>query len=148
VTTARFILAGDRQRRLVADLAAAADDHTRVTFAPPKHSDDQRAKLNAMCGDLAKQATHAGLKLAKDDWRHLIAAMVFRLRIVPSLDGDGVVSLTPSTAEMTVEEMGKMIDGAEYVGATRKPPVQWSDPTIIRANPRDLDRANREGVGA
>ena len=137
MTTARFILRNVQDRFNVAKLAETADEDTRVTFAPPKHSDDQRAKLNAMCGDLAKQATHAGLKLSKDDWRHLVAAMVFKLRIVPSLDGDGVVTLTPSTSEMTVEEMRAMIDGADYVGGTRDPPVQWTDPSIIRENPRD-----------
>lgn len=135
MTSARFTLEGERQRRQVGELALTADEGTRVTFAKPKHSDRQRGKLGAMCDDLAEQCTHAGLKLCKDDWRHLIAAMVFKLRIVPSLDGDGVVTLTPSTAEMTVEEMSAMLEGAYYVGANKG--AEWTDPTVIRDNPRE-----------
>lgn len=145
MTSARFTLEGERPRRLVGDLALTADEGTRVTFSKPKHSDKQRNKLGAMCDDLAEQCTHAGLKLGKDDWRHMISAMVFNLRIVPSLDGNGIVTLAPSTAEMSSEEMNAMIEGAYYVGSTRD--VEWSDPAVIRDNPRSNPAETRERMG-
>lgn len=115
--TFRATLHGLKERERAIAAIRNAPDLWRVEISEPKHSVDQRGKLNAMCGEIARQATYQGMKLSKDDWRHLIAAMTFKLRLLPNLDGDGIVTLTPSTSQMSREDMGKMIEAAYYVGA-------------------------------
>ena len=144
-----FTIYANRDKRLACDMIAKAELGMRFTLADDKHSDAQRAKLNAMCGEIAAQATHAGLKLTKDDWRHMIAAMVFKLRIVPSIDGDGVVTLSPSTAQMTGAEMAAMIEGAYFTGAQFGVTFKDSPPEAVGdlTSPGGVARIERRNEG-
>jgi hypothetical protein len=127
----RVTLHNEAHRRRAHQMVDAAPLGYRVSIADPKHSDEQRSKLNAMCGDIAKQAAHHGVKFGKDDWRHLISAAVFKQRIVPDLDGNGFVSLTPSTAKMSIKQMVAMIEMAQFLGDSKG--VIWTDPKLAEA---------------
>ena len=124
MTLSRLTLYAERDRIRACEMITQAPLGHRITVLEPKHSDKQRGKLNGMCGDIAKQADHHGVKLSKDDWRHLISNMVFKGRIVPNLDGDGFVNLTPSTAEMSSAQFNAMIEAAYFIGSERG--VVWT----------------------
>lgn len=54
-------------------------------------TDAQRRLLNAACGDLAAHLPwHGGVRLTKDDYRHMIAGTLLGWRTMPGIDrGEG-----------------------------------------------------------
>ena len=78
-------------------------------FQPPKEptrSLDANAKLHAMLGDISRQQRWMGQQLSIDDWKRLLVDAWARqegghsARVVPSLDGQGVVTLGAQTRNM------------------------------------------------
>jgi hypothetical protein len=107
---------GDRQKasRWIAQLPAG----TRVEFHKPRRSLPQNALLWKLLTTVSEQATHAGLKLAPTDWKHLFSAALKReLRLVPNLTGDGFVQLGSRTSEMSKAELGDLIELIQAWGA-------------------------------
>lgn len=107
-------------------------------FQPPKEptrSLDQNAKLHAMLGDIARQCKWMGNQLDADDWKRLLLDAWARqegghaARIVPSLDGQGVVTLGAQTRSMGVRDMASLIESIYAWGAENG--VQWSEPVDV-----------------
>lgn len=119
------ILHGAREREWAQQSIRDAPPLSVVTIEPPRASWPQKKRMNAMCGEVAKQVPWHGQMLEKDDWRHIFAAALFKLRIVPNLEGDGFVTLTPSTTKMTRDQMSNMIDLIAEFGARHS--VVFSD---------------------
>ena len=107
-------------------------------FQPPKEPTrnlEQNAKLHAMLGDISRQQKWMGQQLSIDDWKRLLVDAWARqegrhaARVVPSLDGLGVVTLGAQTRSMGVREMASLIESIYAWGAERG--VQWSEPVEV-----------------
>lgn len=74
-------------------------------------TNEQNALIHALIARIAKQAEHAGSKWEPEDWKRLLLAMWSKDmgKIVPSLDGEGVVQLGLQSRKLTKAE------GAEFI---------------------------------
>lgn len=121
----------DRQTfRLVHDVARngaiaavrAAPQGYVVAIRPPNRSLDQNAKFHAAVADIAKAFPRwAGLDMDEDDWKALLVVSHAKatkaadaIRVVPDLEGGGMVQLRESTAAMSKDRASSLI---EYVTA-------------------------------
>jgi len=108
--------ASDRER--VQAWAAKAPWGTRVTFQEAKRTTDQNARMWAMLTEVARQVKWDGLKLSADDWKLIfMAALKQELRMVRNLDGTGSVQLGRSSSDLSVAEMGDLMDLIAAFGA-------------------------------
>lgn len=108
--------ASDRER--VQAWAAKAPWGTRVTFQEAKRTTDQNARMWAMLTEVARQVEWDGLKLSADDWKLIfMAALKQELRMVRNLDGTGFVQLGRSSSDLSVAEMGDLMDLIAAFGA-------------------------------
>lgn len=107
-------------------------------FQPPKEPTrnlEQNAKLHAMLGDISRQQKWMGQQLSIDDWKRLMVDAWARqegghaARVVPSLDGQGVVTLGAQTRSMGVRDMASLIESIYAWGAEQG--VQWSEPVDV-----------------
>lgn len=108
--------ASDRER--VQAWAAKAPWGTRVTFQEAKRTTDQNARMWAMLTEVARQVKWDGLKLSADDWKLIfMAALKQELRMVRNLDRTGFVQLGRSSSDLSVAEMGDLMDLIAAFGA-------------------------------
>lgn len=93
------------------------------TNAPRRRNSAQNDRLNAMCGDVARQVVWHGQRLSRDDWRHMFVAS-FRKgqKVVPGIDG-GFVVLGASSRQLTEAECSEVIELLFAFGAEHN--VQW-----------------------
>lgn len=85
--------------------------NARVTFQGPKRTIPQNDRLWASLGDVAEQARYHGLKLSDGDWKILFMDALGReTRMVPNLDGNGMVALGRSSSNLSKEEMGQLLE--------------------------------------
>lgn len=119
-------------RRIAIQAVTEAPDGYYFQFPKePTRSADQNAKLHAMLGDVAKQIKWMGQKLDADDWKRLLVDAWARqegghaARVVPSLDGQGVVALGAQTRSMGVRDMASLIESIYAWGSEKD--VVWSE---------------------
>jgi hypothetical protein len=93
---------------------------TRVEFKAPKRTLPQNARMWAMLTDIAEQVEWHGLKLSADDWKLIMLdGLKSELRLVPNLNGTGFVNLGRSSSDLTVAEMGDLMELIAAFGANR-----------------------------
>lgn len=103
----------------------------------------QQKLLNAACGDLAANLRWHGIVFTKDDFRHLICAVVLGERLVPGINtGDsrtkGLVRMSRSSLELNKSEATTAIQIAFDIGDFPEdqgldcPPIRWG-PTVCLA---------------
>lgn len=110
MTKATLVLANAEIRAKAKRWIDAIPKDSRVTFQPPRRSNPQNAKWFAILTEISEQKRHHGLKLSPEDWRLLfLDAWRREVRIVPNLDGDGVVSLGGSS-KLSTEEFSQLIE--------------------------------------
>ena len=103
-----------------------APDGYMVTIQEPKRSLVQNAKLWAMLGDVANQVVWYGMKLSSEDWKDVLTASLRReMRTVPNVEGNGLVVLGMRTSQMSVREMGELIELLYAFGSQHN--VKWSE---------------------
>ena len=97
----------------------------------------QQKLLNAACGDLADNLRWHGIVFSKDDFRHLISAVVLGERLVPGINTGmgppGLVRMSRSSLEMTKTEATTAIRMAFDIGDN--PQDQGLDAAPIRWGP-------------
>lgn len=98
-----------------------------VTLSRPRRSLDQNAKMWAMLTDISRQVTWHGVKLSPTDWKHLVTASVFGIKMVPGLDG-GFVALGKATSRMTKSQLSDVVEALYAFGAEQG--VEWSEPDV------------------
>lgn len=117
-------------------------------------TEEQRRFLNAICGDLANHLPwHGGIRLSKDDYRHMIAGTVLGWRTMPGIDrGDGQrawIMLGGSSLDLRKDDCADAITIALHIGdhpdeqGLPSHPVRWSD-TVLRGlgfSPADFREA-------
>jgi hypothetical protein len=125
---ALIVLADERFRRRAHEWIDKLPKDSRVTFEEPKRSLEQNKRLWAHLTDIACQATHNGLRLSTEDWKTLFMDALNReARMVPNLDGNGMVNLGRSSSRLSVSEMGDLIMIIEAWCARES--VTLTDPT-------------------
>jgi hypothetical protein len=108
-------LTGELQRRSARRYIDEAPAGYVMRLMPPAKSRDQEEKYHAMIGDIAKCCTFMGQKLSLEDWKRLLVDAFVRImreqakaqdkpdpfagegRVMPSLDGSGIVQLGVQT---------------------------------------------------
>lgn len=95
----------------------------RLEIKAESKSRDQEQKYHAMLGDIAAQAQHLGAKWEAEDWKRLMVDLFAKEtglqggRIIPSLDGSGIVQLGLQTRDFTKEQAIEFITFLEAWGS-------------------------------
>jgi hypothetical protein len=102
----------------------------------------QQKLLNAACDDLSKNMRWHGIVFSKDDFRHLISAVVLGERLVPGINTGtgpaGLVRMSRSSLEMNKTEATTAIRTAFDIGDYPQdqgldvPAIRWG-PTVCLA---------------
>ena len=95
----------------------------RMEIKAESKSRDQEQKYHAMLGEIAEQASHLGAKWSSEDWKRLLVDLFAKEtglqggKIIPSLDGTGIVQLGLQTRNFTKEQAMEFITFLEAWGA-------------------------------
>ena len=99
---------------------------SKVVFHGPTRSIDQNSALWAALGDIARQRDYHGLKLTADDWKILfLDALDRETRMVPNLDGTGMVGIGRSSSSLSKEEFSGLLSIIYAWGSANG--IEWSD---------------------
>lgn len=108
--------AADRQRAL--GIVQAAPTGSRVEIKAAKRTLPQNSLLWSMLSDIATELPWHGTKLTADDWKLIfLDALNREVRLVPNLDGDGMVNLGRRSSDLSKQEMGDLIELIKAFGA-------------------------------
>ncbi len=111
--SATLILSDNKVRDTARDWIRRAPEGSILTFTRPeekKRTHPQNRLMWSLLGQLAEKARYHGYKLDKEEWKLImLSGLRKELRLVPSLNNDGVVSLDRSSSRLTVAEMGDMV---------------------------------------
>lgn len=81
-----------------------------------------------MLSQIADQVVHHGIKLKADEWRLVfLDALKRELRMVPNLEGNGLVSLGRSSSDLSKAEMGDLMTLIEMFAAERGIVFSWEE---------------------
>ena len=96
--------------------ALDAGKHLTMEIKLASKSREQEEKYHAMIGDIAKQAQHMGAKWSAEDWKRLLVDQYMREveeiqgKVVPNLDGSGIVQLGYQTRKFTKEQASEFVE--------------------------------------
>ena len=96
--------------------ALDAGKHLTMEIKLKSKTREQEEKYHAMINDIAKQAQHLGAKWSSEDWKRLLVDQFLRetedkqSKIVPNLDGSGIVQLGLQTRNFTKEQANEFIE--------------------------------------
>lgn len=115
-----FVLRG-RGRAAALDAVANAPEGWTVRVGPPRRSLDQNALLHSLIDQIAKAKPEwNGLEMDADDWKallitsHAVATRNEKVRLIPDLEGTGLVQLVERSSRMSKERATSLID---YISA-------------------------------
>lgn len=115
-----FFLVHDQARRNAAAFCMSAPEGWMVAFSEPVRRNAQNERLHAMVGEIAKVVPFMGQLVDLETWKRLLVDAFVRVmreearaagkpdpfadqgRVVPSLDGTGVVQLGVQTRSFSV----------------------------------------------
>ena len=87
-------------------------------------SRDQEEKYHAMIGEIAKQAKHIGASWDAESWKRLLVHQFIKdmnglgaSKIIPSLDGEGIIQLGFQTRKFTKEQASEFVEWLHAWGA-------------------------------
>jgi len=122
VVTLRTQIDRDKASRWCQGVATGS----KVVFHGPTRSIDQNSALWAALGDIARQRDYHGLKLTADDWKILfLDALDRETRMVPNLDGTGMVGIGRSSSSLSKEEFSGLLSIIYAWGSANG--IEWSD---------------------
>jgi hypothetical protein len=90
--------------------------HLTMEIKLSSKSREQEEKYHAMINDIAKQAKHLGAKWSSEDWKRLLVDQFLREeaniqgKIIPNLDGTGIVQLGFQTRKFTKEQASEFVE--------------------------------------
>lgn len=96
--------------------ALNAGRHLTLEIKPAKRSCPQNDKYHAMIAEIAQQAQHLGAKWDKESWKRFLVWQFAKDtglnagKIVPSLDGTGIVQLGIQTRDFTKEHASEFVE--------------------------------------
>ena len=113
---ALFIAAHQTARDRASAFCQSCPEGTVMEFREPKRSGEQNALLHALCGEVAKSRTWHGVTLDGEGWKRIFCEAWSRTegkpqgRLVPSLDGRGIVALGIQTRSLSKGDMSDLIE--------------------------------------
>lgn len=141
MTRRLFTLTDENERKRVARLVYDSPLGSRVELKAGGRSLPQNSRFWAMITDISDQVQWHGQTLETEDWKILfLDALKRELRVVPSIDGTGVVNIGRSSSDLSKEEMSNFIELLFMFGANHN--VAWKDPEIV-AQIRQLEEMKR-----
>jgi hypothetical protein len=90
--------------------------HLTMEIKLASKSREQEEKYHAMINNIAKQAQHLGAKWSSEDWKRLLVDQFLRetddiqSKIVPNLDGSGIVQLGLQTRKFTKDQASEFVE--------------------------------------
>lgn len=96
--------------------ALDAGKHLTMEIKLTSKTREQEEKYHAMIGGIAKQAQHMGAKWSAEDWKRLLVDQFLREteniqgKIIPNLDGSGIVQLGYQTRNFTKEQASEFVE--------------------------------------
>jgi hypothetical protein len=118
MSRAMVVCTSDNERRKAADWALRAPTGTRILFKNSKRSLPQNDLMWSLLTELARQLKWHGVTLTADDWKIIMLDGLKReMRVVPNIDGDGLVNLGRSSSDLSKEEMSDLIELIRMFGA-------------------------------
>lgn len=112
-----YTVNNDTARQHVSGLVQRLPDGWRVTIAPPGRTLDQNAAFHAICADFAKaRPTHGNAPMDAEAWKsvlivsHAAATDDGAIRLVPDLEGHGLVQIRESSARMSKARGSSLIE--------------------------------------
>ncbi|WP_217806133.1 recombination protein NinB [Chromobacterium violaceum] len=79
----------------------------------------QNAAMWAALTDISEQLDWYGNKLTPEEWKDLLTASLRRTKAVPNIDGSGFVILGQRTSDMSIREMGELLELIHAFGAEK-----------------------------
>jgi hypothetical protein len=118
MSRAVLVLTGPDVRRKAMDWINRAEFGSRIEFKGPRRTLPQNARMWAMLTDVATQVKWHGISLTADDWKLIfLDALKHEMRLVPNLNGNGFVNLGRSSSDLSVAEMGDLMELISAFGA-------------------------------
>lgn len=118
MSRATIIINSSDARRKAAAWVANAPLGTRIDFKAPRRSLPQNDRMWAMLSDIAQQVPWHGLRLSPNDWKLIfLDALKREVRMVPNIDGNGLVNLGRSSSDLSKGEMSDLLEIIAAFGA-------------------------------
>jgi hypothetical protein len=115
---------GDGNREMLKRWIDRAKPGFRVEIKEPQRSNEQNAKMWACLTEISLQVDHHGIKLTPDDWKLLfLDALKREVRMVPNLDGNGLVSLGRSSSDLSKQEFSDLLELIHEFAARKGVPL-------------------------
>jgi hypothetical protein len=111
----------EQNRAWVASLILTLDPNWVVSISPPRRSPSQNDLFHELCDQIAKAKPEwNGLRMTPEDWKQLLIlshaiatkddTTAMNIRLVPDLEGQGLVQLRESSARMSKIRATSLID--------------------------------------
>jgi len=103
--------------------ALASGKQLTLEIKNASRSCPQNSKYHAMIEEIAQQASHLGAKWDAEDWKRMLVWQFCKDqklnegKIVPSLDGTGIVQLGQQTRKFTKEQASEFVEWLHAWGA-------------------------------
>jgi len=103
--------------------ALASGKQLTLEIKATSRSSPQNSKYHAMIEEIARQASHLGAKWDEEDWKRMLVWQFCKEsgqnegKIVPSLDGTGIVQLGQQTRKFTKEQASEFVEWLHAWGA-------------------------------
>jgi hypothetical protein len=103
--------------------ALASGKQLTLEIKDASKSRDQEKLYHELIGQIAKQAQHLGAKWDAEDWKRMLVWQFCKDqklnegKIVPSLDGTGIVQLGQQTRKFTKEQASEFVEWLHAWGA-------------------------------
>lgn len=111
MTRYALVLKSQEDRRRAIKYIESAPWGTRVELKATRRSVPQNSLMWSLLTDIAEQVPWCGMRLRPDDFKILfMAALKQELRVVPNLQGNGVVQLGRSSSDLSKSEMTALIE--------------------------------------
>jgi hypothetical protein len=87
-----------------------------LTIEQESKSREQEEKYHAIINDIAKQSSHLGAKWSSEDWKRFLVWQFAKEigistgKLIPSLDGTGIVQLGLQTRKFKKDESSQFIE--------------------------------------
>lgn len=132
----KFVLGSETHRQFVGTLIATSPPGCVVTLDPPRRSIDQNALFHSLCGEIAKAKPQwNGFHMDAEDWKallivsHAVATKEdIGMRLVPDLEGHGLVQLRESSARMSKARATSLIDYVIAWATAQGIPISMPEP--------------------
>lgn len=118
MSRATYSVTTEAQRRTALDAITRAPLGFSVTCKRGKRSVPQNDLMWAMLTKLSKALAWHGQRLSPEDWKLVfMAGLNQEMRLVPNIDGNGLVNLGRSSSKLTKQEFTELIDLIEAFAA-------------------------------